>query len=215
MSVSAGVTVVDYGSGNLLSVSRGLDHCGGAIEVTDDPKRVAAAERLVLPGVGAFGKAAEHLRRLGLADAIIGFSRSERPFLGICVGMQLMLDHGEEFGRHDGLGLIPGRVTAIPATTASGAPHPVPHIGWSPLQPGRADWANTVLHNTGKEDSLYFVHSFMAVPDDPAHVLATCDYNGRSITAAITRGNAIGCQFHPEKSGPVGLTILQRFLERQ
>ena len=210
--MSAQVTVVDYGSGNLLSVSRGLEHCGGAVEVTGDRRKIAAAERLVLPGVGAFGKAADRLRGLGLADAIIEFLRSERPFLGICVGMQLMLDRGEEFGDHDGLGLIAGRVTAVPETTATGARHPVPHIGWSPLQSAGTDWSDTALRETRNDDSVYFVHSFMAVPDDPAHVLATCDYNGRSITAAIAKGNAIGCQFHPEKSGPVGLTILQRFL---
>lgn len=210
--MTARVTVVDYGSGNILSVSRSLEHCGGDVEITGDRQKIAAAERLVLPGVGAFGKAAEHIRNLGLSQSLLAFAETGRPFLGICVGMQLMLDYGEEFGRHDGLGMVPGRVRAIPNTASDGTPHPVPHIGWSAIRPGGGEWNSSPMRDVESRDSVYFVHSFMAEPTAPEHVLALSDYNGRSITAAISRDNLIGCQFHPEKSGPVGLAILRNFL---
>lgn len=206
------VTIVDYGSGNLLSVCRGLEHSGAEVELTGDGARIANAERLVLPGVGAFGKAAQKLSDEGLIEPIFEFSRTERPFLGICVGMQLMLDHSEEFGSHDGFGLIPGRVVAIPDTDAKGVLHPVPHIGWNAIKPNGHGWSGTPLQDVEEGDSVYFVHSFMAEPKAPEHMLAVCDYNGRTITGAIVKDNMIGFQFHPEKSGPVGLAILHNFL---
>lgn len=212
--MTAQVTVVDYGSGNLLSVARGLERCGAEVELTGDGRQVAKAERLVLPGVGAFGKAAERLRDSRLAEPILEFVRYGRPFLGICVGMQLMLDVSEEFGLHEGFGMIPGRVVAIPRTGADGALHAVPHIGWSAIHHGGGGWRGTPLEGISDGASVYFVHSFAAKPEDDAHVLARCDYDGRAITAAVARGNTFGFQFHPEKSGPVGLAILQRFIGR-
>jgi glutamine amidotransferase len=206
------VTIVNYGSGNLLSVSRGLEHSGGTVVITDNPDQVAAAERLVVPGVGAFAKAMQALLDRGLVEPIHRFIKTGRPFLGICVGMQLMMDYSEEFGRHYGLGLIPGRVGIIPETAADGTPHPIPHIGWKRLLNGNANWKGSILKNAGANASVYFVHSFQAVPDDDDHVLGVCDYNGRTITAAVRKDNLVGCQFHPEKSGPVGLTILNNFL---
>lgn len=210
--MTARTTIVDYGIGNLLSVSRGLEHSGADVKFAGDAASIAGAERLVLPGVGAFGKATEKLHELGLFEAILRFIESGRPFLGICVGMQLMMDYSEEFGRFDGFSLIAGHVAKIPKTGADGSPHPVPHIGWNRLNRGGADWENTIFRGLETGVWVYFVHSFTATPESQDHVLSQCDYNGCAITAAIVKDNMTGCQFHPEKSGPVGLAILKNFI---
>jgi len=206
------VTVIDYGSGNLLSISRGLEESGGTVELTGDADRIAEAERLVLPGVGAFGKAMEQLRARGLVQPVLDFIAGGGRFLGICVGMQMLMDYSEEFGRHEGLGVIAGHVAAIPATDAQGAPHPVPHIGWNALKAAGDGWRDSILGRLEPGAAAYFVHSFQALPKSADDVLAVCDYNGRSVTAAIAKGAVTGVQFHPEKSGRVGLGILESFL---
>jgi glutamine amidotransferase len=209
-----GVTVIDYGRGNLLSVARAFEYCGAEVLMTSDPEKVAKAERLVLPGVGAFADGMAALRDLGLVEPIRTFAATGRPFLGICLGMQMMLDRSDEFGSHAGLGLIPGHVVAIPATRADGLPHKIPHIGWNRLQkplPGTG-WEDTILAGLCPGVDVYFVHSFTAVPQCAENSLADCDYHGRPISAVIQSGSLYGCQFHPEKSGPAGLRILQSFL---
>ena len=211
--MSGPVVLVDYGVGNLLSVVAAFEHCGTKLEMTADPKRISRAERIVLPGVGAFGDCMHEIRRRHLEAPILEFARSGRPFLGICVGMQVMMEIGEEFGTHDGLGLIPGRVREIERTTADGRMHKLPHVGWNRLRPANGGtWAGTILADTGVGESVYFVHSFTADPADPHHRLADADYNGRSICAAIQVGSAFGTQFHPERSGEAGLNIIRRFL---
>jgi glutamine amidotransferase len=210
--VTAAVTVVDYGSGNVFSVSRALEESGGRVTLSADPDAVVGAERLVLPGVGAFSAAMQALNDTGLADAVRRFVATGRPFLGICVGMQAMMDYSEEFGRHCGFGFIKGGVVAVPTTGADGTPHPVPHIGWNALAPGPGGWDGTPFAAVAPRTAVYFVHSFAAQPERPENVLATCDYDGRAITAAIVNDNVVGCQFHPEKSGPAGLAILAQFL---
>jgi glutamine amidotransferase len=208
------VVVVDYGVGNLLSVTRALDHVGAEVVQTSRPAKIEAADRVLLPGVGAFGDGMAGLAERRLVEPIKRFAERERPFLGICLGMQMMLQESQEFGRHAGLGLIPGKVVAVPPTGADGAPHKIPHIGWNRLQPA-ADgngWDDTILAGLPANAAGYFVHSFMAAPAAPRHRLADCDYDGRAITAAIARGHLYGCQFHPEKSGPVGLKILENFI---
>ncbi|SEH53746.1 imidazole glycerol phosphate synthase subunit HisH [Magnetospirillum fulvum] len=212
----ADITIVDYGVGNVLSVARAVTQAGGRPNLSSDPAEIARAERLILPGVGAFGDCIQALRaRPGLEQAIRDFAASDRPMLGICVGMQVLFDVGEEFGEHRGLGLIPGRVRAIPATTAEGQPQKVPHIGWSPLSiPDHRSqgWADTILAEIHPGDSFYFVHSFTAWPDDPTHRLADTFHGGQRIAAAVVRGNITGTQFHPEKSGRLGLQILSTFV---
>jgi imidazole glycerol-phosphate synthase subunit HisH len=207
------VTVIDYGVGNLLSVQRGLEHCGAKVILTTDPEKILAAKRVVLPGVGAFANAMQSLNRLGLVAAIREFALSKRPLLGICLGMQLLLEESEEFGVTTGLGLIPGRVIAVPVHTLSGTTQKIPHIGWSSLQASNAvvGWQKTLLQDNRPSDAAYFVHSFMAVPTDPAHRIADCIYGGHKISATIGRGQITGCQFHPEKSGEIGLKVLRRF----
>ncbi len=208
------VLLVDYGVGNLLSVRRALEACGATVEMSGAPEAVEAAERLVLPGVGAFGNCVQTLARYGLIEPIVRFAESGRPFLGICVGMQMLLDYSEEFGRHQGFGLIPGHVAPVPAVGSDGRPHKIPHIGWTRLgRPANGlDWGGTILEHLSGEEEVYFVHSFTAVPERPEHRLADSDYDGQRISAVIGRDRIFGCQFHPEKSGPVGLSILSRFL---
>lgn len=207
------VIVIDYDVGNLLSVQRGLEHCGAKVTLTADPDQILAAKRVVLPGVGAFGDAMQALERLGFIAVIRELAKRQTPLLGICLGMQLLLEESEEFGNTAGLGLIPGRVIPVPATTATGQSQKIPHVGWNALvlPQDRKDWQATVLQEVKSREAVYFVHSFMASPKDAAHRVADCIYGGQLISAVIARGNVIGCQFHPEKSGEVGLRVLRQF----
>lgn len=206
------VTVVDYGVGNLFSVQSALEHCGTTVTVTSDHTKILAAARVVLPGVGAFGNAMQELHRRDLVGVITEVARRGTPLLGICLGMQLLLDRSEEFGVTEGLGLIPGSVVPVPDQTVTGEAQKIPHIGWTALHPSaNARWDGTVLQNTKPGDAVYFVHSFMAMPTDPSHRVAEGIYGGHNIAAVIARGNIVGCQFHPEKSGAVGLAILRTF----
>ncbi len=208
------VIVIDYGVGNLLSVQRGLEHCGAKVTLTADPEQILAAKRVLLPGVGAFGNAMQALESLGLVAVIRELAVRQTPLLGICLGMQLLLEESEEFGHTLGLGLIPGRVIPIPTQTLSGATQKIPHIGWSALQPSdvSSGWHGTLLQDNRPGESTYFVHSYMAVPSNHAHRIAECVYGGHLIPATIGRDQITGCQFHPEKSGEVGLKILRRFI---
>ena len=208
------VTVIDYGVGNVLSVQRGLEHCGSKVILTADPEKILAAKRVVLPGVGAFVNAMQALENLDLVSVIRELDRRKIPLLGICLGMQLLLEESEEFGVTAGLGLIPGRVIPVPDRTLSGATQKIPHIGWSALQPsnGLGGWQHSLQQDNSPGEAVYFVHSFIAVPTDPAHRIADCLYGGHKIPATISRDQITGCQFHPEKSGEVGLKILHRFI---
>ena len=208
------VTIVDYGSGNVLSVSRALAHCGAEIVLSGDPKLIHESDRLVLPGVGAFAGCMDKLKSRGLPDTINEFVETGRPFLGICVGMQILFDESEEFGRHEGLGLIPGKVVKIPSTDANGKRHSIPFIGWSPLAlpVGQNEWKGTVLEDIRPGDSAYFLHSYTVQPTEQKYRLADTSYDGCVISAAVGHNNIIGTQFHLEKSGPTGLRIITRFL---
>lgn len=210
------VTVIDYGVGNLLSVSRALEHCGARVIITSDPAVILPAERIVLPGVGAFADGMAALQAKGLDTVVHRVAVAGTPLLGICLGMQMLFDESEEFGATAGLGLIPGRVLQIPAKTTTGEPHKIPHIGWNELVlPVQFDtWQRGLLADVELGEAVYFVHSFMAVPASPEFRLADCSYGGIPISAAVQRDNVMGCQFHPEKSGEVGLKILRRFISQ-
>ena len=207
------ITVIDYGVGNLLSVQRGLEQCGARVTLTSDPEVVVAAGRVVLPGVGAFSNAMQALEARGMVSALQEVAKSGKPLLGICLGMQLLLEESEEFGHTKGLGLIPGRVVPVPTHTVNGELQKIPHIGWNRLavSESRGCWVGTLLQDNAPDEAVYFVHSFMAVPTDRAHRLADCIYGGHRVSVAIAKNRITGCQFHPEKSGEVGLKILRRF----
>lgn len=208
------VVVVDYGIGNVFSVCNALKSIGATPLLTRDAIAIRTADRVILPGVGAFSRAMENLRSLGLDAEISAYIATGRPFLGICIGMQVLMDVSTEFGNHVGLGLIPGEVEKIAPITTQGAALRVPHISWSevrntaPLAAG--SWQEAAFDEAAY---YYFVHSFMARTTDPAHLLATADYGGHQITAAVRRDNITGVQFHPERSGPAGLKLLKHFVE--
>lgn len=210
------VTVIDYGIGNLLNVVRALQRCGASVTVVEKATQVAALPgRLVLPGVGAFAGGMAEMRQRGFDELVLRFASSGNPMLGICVGAQMLLDVGEEFGEHAGLGLIPGRVQPVPAEIPSGGRHRIPHIGWSALMrpQDRPTWSATPLSRIAEGQAAYFVHSFAPVPVNEAHRLADTYYDGVRICAAVGRDNIWGCQFHPERSGEHGLDVLKSFLE--
>ena len=209
------VTIVDYGIGNLRSVKQAFEHCGAEIEFVNSPNGIRRASYLVLPGVGAFADGMAGLKQRELIDPIKEYASGQKPFIGICLGMQMMLDYSEEFGVHQGLGLIRGKVIAVPRMAADGTFHKIPHIGWNELALPklRQSWDGTILDGIQPGLAMYFVHSYMAVPDDPNHLLAVCDYGGHGIAAAIQKCSVYGTQFHPEKSAENGLAILRNFLK--
>lgn len=211
------VTVVDYGIGNIFSIFNALSRFGARVELSGDPARVAGARRLILPGVGAFKDGMDGLAVRGLTAPVREFALSGRPFLGICLGMQMMLDVSEEFGQHAGLGIIPGRVRAIPREAEGGETRKVPHIGWNNIVPcrGEESWRGSILQGVPAGAQGYFVHSFTPVPEQESHRLADAWYLGLRLSAVIARGRAFGCQFHPEKSGEQGLVMIRNFLELQ
>lgn len=210
---SSEITIIDYGLGNLLSVSRGFEYCGAKVKVTSDPKEIINSSRVVLPGVGAFPNAMALLEKYNLIETIKEYGKSGKPLLAICLGMQLLMDESEEFSHRDGLGLIPGRVVSIPSLDSLGQKTKIPHIGWSSLRPSNLEesWSNTLLEDNDAGDSVYFVHSFQVLPEDPADEIAYTKYGGHRISSVISKGSIVGCQFHPEKSGLIGLKIMSRF----
>ncbi len=197
------IVIVDYGMGNLRSVQKGFEKVGAAAVVSSDPAEVAAAEKLVLPGVGAFPDAMAELRRRNLVDPVRTVLAADRPFLGICLGLQLLFDAGLEGGRHDGLGVLAGEVVRFDLPRS----FKVPHMGWNRLELRRPSRLTAGL---SAEPFMYFVHSYHAVPRDREIVVAEAEYH-RPFTAMVERGNVFACQFHPEKSQRDGLQILRNF----
>lgn len=208
------VVIVDYGMGNIKSVQRGLEQVGAKVTVSSDKEVIASANRVVLPGVGAFEEGMKELRKANLVVTIQDFMKTGKPLLGICLGMQMLLENSEEHGNHQGLGLIKGNVIAIPQYKDEIFVRKTPHIGWSELKFNdiKHNGSGTCLSDINVGEYFYFVHSFMAIPDNSTNTLAYCEYEGLAITAAIKKDNVTGLQFHPEKSGEAGLKILQRFV---
>jgi len=193
------LTIVDYGSGNLRSVQKAFERLGAAAAITSDPAAVAAADRLVLPGVGAFGDAMRELTGRGLVEPIQAHLRADRPFLGICMGLQLLFERGLEGGSHAGLGVLAGEVARFDLPPGL----KVPHMGWNAVS-----WRED---RRSPADYFYFVHAYHARPADPAVIAATTDYGG-PFCAAVRRGRLFATQFHPEKSQAVGLRLLSDWL---
>jgi glutamine amidotransferase len=209
------VSIVDYDCGNLRSLQRALITVGAtSIQLVSSAQELGKADRLILPGVGAFGHAIEALKHRGLFQPIIEFAVNGRPLLGICLGMQLLFDESDEMGRHAGLGLIPGTVTLLDAQQALIHKDKVPNIGWLPIRPPtpHRTWDDSILAPLSAGAYGYFNHSYAAQPDDSNHITAVADHGGRQFCAATSRKNVFGCQFHPEKSAVAGLNILRHFL---
>ena len=209
MSVTA---IIDYGVGNLFSLCSSLQSIGAEAVVTPDADTIRRADRIILPGVGAFADAAAKLRATGLDQVLIEEAKAGKPIMGICLGMQMLFDTSFEYGEHQGLGLIHGRVIPMAGYIPEGLK--IPHIGWNPLIL-KGD-KHPLLRYVNEGDCVYFVHSYFAtdteLSDGTSAVIATAEY-GKELTAAVACGNVMGCQFHPEKSGPVGLSILRAFCE--
>ena len=199
--------IIDYGVGNLFSLRSSLLAVGGDAVVTRDPGEIRDAARLILPGVGAFGDAARKLRETGMFALVQEEAERGKPLLGICLGMQLLFDRSFEYGEHAGLGLIPGEVRPIADVIPAGLD--IPHMGWNSLH---FENPCAIFRDLREGEYVYFVHSYAAFDCAPA-LAATAEYGGVPLTAAVSRGRVFGTQFHPEKSGPVGLRILRAFAE--
>lgn len=197
------IAIIDYGMGNLRSVQKAIEAVGHAAEVTPDPDRVRGADKVILPGVGAFADAAAELRRTGLGDAFREAVKAGKPCLGVCLGLQLLFEVSEEDGVHEGLGLLPGRVVRFESVPGL----KIPHMGWNTLRIRRPA---PLLEGLGEHPSVYFVHSYHAVAGNPDDVAAEADHPG-PFTAMVWRDNLAACQFHPEKSQKVGLAMYANF----
>jgi len=202
------LAIVDYGVGNLFSLRHSFAAIGLDAVVTSDAQTLRDADRIVLPGVGAFEDAARKLKQTGLGEAVIAEAQKGKPLLGICLGMQMLFDKSYEYGEHEGLGLIPGSVCPIEKRIPKG--YKIPHIGWNALVFRRE---NPLFKYIREGDHVYFVHSYHA-ENCEGSVIAVSEY-GAELTAAVARDNVFGCQFHPEKSGAVGLNILKAFGEME
>ena len=201
------IAIVDYGVGNLFSLKSSLAFIGAEAVVTSDEATLRSADRIILPGVGAFGDAADKLRQWGLDKVVIDEAAKGKPIMGICLGMQLLLEKGFEYGEHEGLGLIKGEIRPISDVIPKGLK--IPHIGWNALVFGEKK--HPLFKYVSEGDCVYFVHSYYGAKCEES-VIAKSEY-GALLTAAVAEGNVMGCQFHPEKSGEVGLNILRGFCE--
>lgn len=196
------IAIIDYGMGNLHSVSKAVERLGCDVIVTSDPASILAADGAILPGVGAFGDAMANLRDTGLADTVKAYAASGKPLLGICLGMQLLFTESEEHGVHQGLDLLPGRVVRFQGD------YKVPHMGWNELVYKQS----SPLFEGMEAGHVYFVHSYHALPEHSSDLLAVTDYH-QPVTAIVGRGNLFGMQFHPEKSGDLGMGLLRKFTD--
>lgn len=202
------IAIIDYGVGNLFSLSSSLKKIGADIVVTSDKKEIEKADKIILPGVGAFADAAKKLRDSGLDKVLINAAKSGKKVMGICLGMQLLFEKSFEYGEHQGLGLLKGQVIPMENTIPDNLK--IPHIGWNALHFSKS---SPLFKYINENDCVYFVHSFYAT-DCSDSVIATAEY-GKELTAAVQKDNIYGCQFHPEKSGNVGLNILRAFCETE
>ena len=202
------ITIIDYGIGNLRSIEKAFETVGASVHRTDDPEDVTTAEKLVLPGVGAFRACIDEIRNRDLEAPILDAIDRGTPFLGVCVGMQLLFERGYEKGEHEGLGVLPGHVAHFRETEAEMPDGlSVPHMGWNTIEPTRE---NPLLADLGENPYVYFVHSYHAVAEETQDILATTTY-GHSFPSVVHRENVFGVQFHPEKSQAAGLGLLENF----
>ncbi len=202
------IAIVDYGVGNLYSIQKALEKFTSNAFVTEESNEIASADALILPGVGSFKSGVEGLKIRGIVDPIKEFAQKGKPVLGICLGAQLLLDKGYEFGELEGLGIIPGKVVSFPKINDK-----IPHIGWNAINPKtKNSWSKTVLHSIKAGSNVYFVHSYVLKPSNTKDILTITNYGGKDFCSAVNKDKIYGCQFHPEKSGDIGLAIIKKFV---
>ncbi len=202
------ISILDYGLGNLHSIARAFEYCEhSSVKIIKSYREIEAADFLVLPGVGAFPSAMEAIGRNGLIDALESYVERSKPLMGICLGMQILASYGEEYGRCQGLNFLPGRVSSLNSHSVK-----IPNIGWRDITYINKDNpAINIFNKVCLSDSVYMVHSYEFLPDNRDNILAYTNYNGKNIVSAVGIHNLVGCQFHPEKSGEIGLKILKNF----
>ena len=207
------ITIIDYGCGNILNLIRAIQFLGYEVETTHDEKKILNSSHVILPGVGAFGNAVKQLENYNLLNAILKYTKLNKPLLGICLGMQILLSESHEFGTHKGLGLIEGQVIKI--SNKKNKEIKIPHTGWNEIYPNNdnKEWKNKILSNSLIGKNFYFVHSFVCKTKNPSSTIAICNYSGITIPAIVSFNNIFGCQFHPEKSADNGLAVLKNFCE--
>ena len=206
------ICILDYGVGNLHSAVKAFRRFSDQVVVCEDAEALPSASAVVIPGVGAFAAGMDGLKRRGLVDGVKAFAASGKPLLGICLGAQLLLSAGHEFGTWDGLGIIPGSVVPFPKLAAGVK---IPHMGWNAIsapQDNEQLWRHSILSSLPRGSEVYFVHSFLFAPERREDVLAVSSYGGYEFPAVLRKGNIYGCQFHPEKSGEAGLAIIKQFV---
>lgn len=208
------IAIIDYGVSNLLSIKRAVELFDKSVVITHDEKIVANADKIILPGVGAFEHGMRKIKECGMLEVLKKEAFEGKPILGICLGMQMLFESSEEGGFIEGLGLISGTVKKIPNTDVDGEKHSVPHIGWEKLVKNPEIRENILLSDVDLQREVYFVHSYEAHVSNSQNLVASASYGGRMICAIAQRDNVVGCQFHPEKSGQVGLQILENFIKK-
>ena len=208
------IAIIDYKMSNLFSVRAACDKVGLSSIITSDPIKIKNAKVAILPGVGAFGEAMKNLDVLKLKNSILDFVHSGKPFLGICLGMQLLFDESDEFGKQKGLGLIPGVVKKFNPNFRSDVKYPVPQIGWNKITQNSNGWKNTLLEDNNDEDFMYFVHSYFVKPNSDNDIISLTTYGNQEYCSSVKKENIFATQFHPEKSGGVGLKIYKKLQKK-
>lgn len=205
------IAIIDYGIGNIKSIRNAIESQKAKVLLTRERESILQADGLVLPGVGAFSHGMDNLNKYGLVDIIKDYVKTGKPFLGICLGMQMLLEESEEFAYSKGLGLIKGKVVKFPLKQSTNLK--LPHISWNSIKPKKIKWENTILDNIKVGTDMYFVHTFIAQPSDDYEILSVTKYYNHEFCSSLKKGNIYGCQFHPEKSSEKGLSTIKNFIK--
>jgi len=208
--VSLKLVVIDYDIGNVRSILNAFEKAGVIPILSRDRNEILNADGVILPGVGAFSHGMEKLHKYSLVEILKEYVKTDKPLLGICLGMQMLLDVSEEFGITKGIGLIQGKVIKLPIKDKKN--EKLPHVSWNEIEPKNINWDNTILKNINPKSDMYFVHSYIAIPNDENHILSTTVYSDYEFCSSIKKDNIYGCQFHPEKSAKDGLKIIENFI---